>query len=50
MVERSIAERLKEANPDRTRAADLDAPVKALRAVERERIGAAMVFGRLTAI
>jgi hypothetical protein len=43
MVERSITERLKETNPDRTRATDLDG-IAALRAVER--IGAAMVFGR----
>lgn len=47
MVERSIAERLKETNPDRTRGDDLNS-VTALRAVER--IGAAMVFGRQTTL
>jgi hypothetical protein len=47
MVDNSIAERLKETNPDRTRNDDLNG-VTALRAVER--IGAAMVFGRQTAI
>ncbi len=47
MVERSIAERLREPNPDRTRSADLNG-VMALHAVER--IGAAMVFGRQATI
>jgi hypothetical protein len=47
MVERSITERLKETNPDRTRGDDLNG-VTALRAVER--VGAAMVFGRQTTI
>lgn len=47
MVERSITERLKETNPDRTRGDDLNS-VTALRAVER--IGAAMVFGRRTTL
>lgn len=47
MVERSIAERLKESNLDRTQAADLSA-IAALKAAER--IGAAMVFGRITTI
>jgi len=47
MVELSIAERLKETNPDRTRDDDIDG-VTALRAVER--IGAAMVFGRQTTV
>ena len=47
MVDRSISERLKESNPDRTRGDDLNS-VTALRAVER--IGAAMVFGRQTSL
>lgn len=47
MVERSITERLKETNPDRTRDDDLDG-VTALRAAER--IGTAIVFGRQTTI
>ncbi|HYI96083.1 MAG TPA: hypothetical protein VEX68_21245 [Bryobacteraceae bacterium] len=47
MVERSISERLKEANPDRTRGDDLNS-VTALGAVQR--IGAAMVFGRQTTL
>jgi hypothetical protein len=47
MVERSITERLKETNTDRTRGDDLNA-VTALHAVRR--IGATMVFGRLTTI
>jgi hypothetical protein len=47
MVDNSIAERLKETNPDRTRNDDLNG-VTALRAAER--IGAAMVFGRQTTI
>lgn len=47
MVERSIIERLKETNPDRTRGDDLNS-VTALRAVER--IGGAMVFGRQTTL
>ena len=47
MVERSIAERLKETNTGRTRDDELKG-VKALHAVER--IGAAMVFGRQTTI
>ena len=47
MVERSVAERLKETNPDRARATDLNG-VATQRAVER--IGAAMVFGRQVTI
>lgn len=47
MVERSVTERLKETNPDRTRDDDLNS-ITALRAVER--IGAAMVFGRQTTL
>ena len=47
MVERSIIERLKETNTDRTRTDTLD-NTRALRAVER--IGAAMVFGRRNTI
>jgi hypothetical protein len=47
MVERSIAERLKESNPDRTRATDLDG-VSTVCAMER--IGTAMVFGRRATI
>jgi hypothetical protein len=47
MVERSITERLRETNPDRSRGDHLDS-VTALRAIER--IGAAMVFGRRTTL
>jgi hypothetical protein len=47
MVERSIAERLKETNPDRSRADEISTAT-GLRAVER--IGAAMVFGRRATI
>lgn len=47
MLERSVTERLKETNPDRSRDDDLS-HVSGLRAVEW--VGAAMVFGRQTTI
>ena len=47
MLERSVSERLKETNPDRTRSDAINL-VTAVRAVER--VGAAMVFGRQTTI
>ncbi len=47
MVERSISEWLKETNPDRARSDNLNS-VSALQAIER--IGAAMVFGRISTI